>query len=80
MVDQNLTKYRRHITSNEEYQVSQLQGEIDNFHGKSFRWKNDHPLVNTQVKNLYKLSTKKKQQKDNQEEEEHGEKTIPSTI
>jgi hypothetical protein len=38
----------------------------------------NHSLVNTQVKIVYQISTKKKQEKDNQEEEEHGEKDYPS--
>lgn len=74
MVDQKLTKDYRHITFYQAHQANRLQLEIDNFWGKSFTWKKYHPLVNTQVKTLYQLSTKNKQEKDNQEDELHGER------
>ena len=54
-----------------------LQLETNQFPGKSFQLKKNHPLGKIKVKTLYKIETEKKPTEENIEEDKPGEQNSP---
>ena len=76
-VESNLTKECQHTSIDEIHHLTRIQLETNQFLGKSFQLKNNHPLGEVKVKTLYKIETEEKLNEENIEEEKTGEQDFP---
>lgn len=72
IIDQGLTVTCNRILIDEKqaYQLaSHLDLENENFIRKMFRWKKDHPIIDSQIKSIMRISTKNKDKEEKEEQE-----------
>ena len=78
IVENKPTKECRQVSVEELQHSIRMQLESDHFPGKRFKLKRNHHLGKTEIKILYKISTKQKLDQDNTQEENLGEQDFPT--